>query len=370
MSRTACVVSIGPCPGVVGLARSAATRWLLSKLREIDRDLESFVLTPDPKGWTDVEAVRTPAEDFDWGAFLASFMRGLGAERLLYFSAGSGFLLTEEELGGLLGTELPRPFAVLNNFYSTDFALISPPVPDIFRGLRNDNALGWRLWEMGYRCFELPRNARTQFDIDTPGELQILACKGDLPAELADALGPIPRGKAQALLSALVEPGSRVTILGRVSGHLMRFLDRKAACRTRILSESRGLKAEGRRERPLILALYEALGPEKLVAELSREADIVVWDVRVLFSGLGTWPSPAERFSFDLLDEAGVGEPLLRLLRAIKGAEVPFILGGHSLVSGAIYLAVELAWRRVERLKELVHLEEGDEAGLVEVRPR
>jgi len=362
-------VAVAVSSDIVGRARVAATKWLFSKLRHLDEELGLFVLTPERRGWGDLEIVPTPKRRFLWGDALLSFVERFRPRRLLYFSAGSGFLLGERELSHLLNLDFSEPFAVLNNFYSTDFALICPPRPEVFRGLTNDNALGWRLWELGYRCFELPRNARTQFDIDTPGELQVLACKLDLPDALSEVLRPIPR--AEALLSALVEPGKRVTLLGRVSGHLMRFLDRKAACRTRVLSEARGMKAEGRWERPLILSLYKALGPKGLIDELSQSADAVVWDVRVLFAGLGIWPPPEERFSFDLLDEVGVKDAvLLELLRAIKDARVPFLLGGHTLVSGAIYLAVELAWRRTDWVKELVRLEEGDEAELVEIRPR
>ncbi len=369
MAGTACVVAVAPSTGIVGRARVAATKWLFSKLRDLGAAPELFVLTPEIRGWGDLEVVPTPREGFRWGEALGSFVERARPRRLLYFSAGSGFLLGERELTSLLDLDFPEPFAVLNNFYSTDFALICPPRIEVFRGLTNDNALGWRLWELGYRCFELPRSARTQFDIDTLGELQVLACKVDLPPALAEVLRPIPR--AEALLSALVEPGSRITLLGRVSGHLLRFLDRKAACRTRVLSEARGMKAEGRRDRPLILGLYEALGPEGLVEELSRASDVVVWDIRVLFAGLGIWPPPEERFSFDLLEEGGVTQPVLReLLGAIKRAGIPFLLGGHTLVSGAIYLAVELAWRRADWVKGLVRLEEDDEAELVEIRPR
>ncbi|MGY4706554.1 hypothetical protein ACVNPS_02205 [Candidatus Bipolaricaulota sp. J31] len=369
MAETACVVAAAPSTDIVGRVRVAATKWLFAKLQGLGAEAKLFVLTPEVQGWEGVEVVPTPGKGFRWGEALVSFVERVRPCRLLYFSAGSGFLLDEGDLARILTLDFPEPFAVLNNFYSTDFALICPPRAEVFRGLPNDNALGWRLWELGYRCFELPRNARTQFDIDTPGELQVLACKADLPPTLAEELRPIPR--AEALLSALVEPGRRVTLLGRVSGHLLRFLDRKAACRTRVLSEARGMKAEGRQERFLILRLYEALGPEGLVAELSRASDVVVWDVRVLFAGLGIWPPPEERFSFDLLDEDGVVNPTLReLVEAIKRAEAPFLLGGHTLVSGAMYLAVELAWRRTDWVKGLVRLEEDDETELVEIRPR
>ena len=132
------------------------------------------------------------------------------------------------------------------------------------------------------------------------------------------------------------------------------------------------MKAEGLPVRSLLKEILEAKGPEGLVRALAGAADVVVWDVRVLFGSLGIWPEAEERFAFDLLEVQRLRDPLLReLAEAVGEAPVPFLLGGHSLVSGAMYLAVELAWRGMKgkaMRAKIVRLEEEDE-GIVEIRP-
>lgn len=373
MAGTACVVATCPSPGVVGRAREAATRLLARKL--VGLGFPVYILTPDPEPWDDlgVEVRETPARGFRLGPALAGLVRELAPARLLYFSAGSGFLLEEEDILSLAELAFPRPFAVFNNFYSTDFALLAPPDPAVLQGLPGDNALGWACWRAGYRCFELPRSAKTQLDIDTPGELQILALWEDLPGEMGKALYGLPRARAEALLGTLVSPGRRLFLAGRVSGHLLRYLERGSACRTQALIEGRGMKAEGLPVRSLLRELLESRGPRGLVAAMAAAGDVVVWDVRTLFGAVGIWPEPAERFSFDLLEVDRLHTPLLvELAAAVREAPVTFLLGGHSLVSGAMYLAVELAWRRVPGEPGKVKLErlevEPDE-GIIEISP-
>ncbi|HDC93012.1 MAG TPA: hypothetical protein ENF15_04555 [Candidatus Acetothermia bacterium] len=372
MGGTACVVAAAPSPGIVGKARRVATRVLVEKVCSLG--IPVHLLTPEPGDWhgLDVHVHPTPSQGFHLGKGLAALVEELEVERLLYFSAGSGFLLDPEDIRGMMELELSSPFGVFNNFYSTDFALLAPPNPGILRELPSDNALGWAHWRAGYRCYELPRNAKTQLDIDTPGELQLLSCSPGLPPELAAVLSGMPRARAEVLLEILVSPGKNLFLVGRISGHLLRFLERTSACRTQALIEGRGMKAEGLPVRSLVRELLASRGPRGLVAALAAIGDAVVWDVRTLFGALGIWPSPEERFSFDLLEWDALKDPFLReLARAVAESPVPFLVGGHSLVSGAMYLAVELAWDRVPGAVppgKVVRLEEEDER-IVEISP-
>jgi len=129
---------------------------------------------------------------------------------------------------------------------------------------------------------------------------------------------------------------------------MARYLDREAACRVRILSEERGMEALDRPAQGLVRTLLSTLGtgPGEVVAALSEIADGVVWDTRPYIAAHGLWPLPEDRFACDLLDIEQVETPLLReLVRGCLAAPIPFLLGGHSLVSGGLYLACELAWR-------------------------
>ncbi|MCS7216895.1 MAG: hypothetical protein NZ924_04375 [Candidatus Bipolaricaulota bacterium] len=338
---------------VVARVRTAAARAVVGVLARLPAVAQVVVATAEPAAWAGLPCtVQADPAEWHFGAHFTRLVRELRPERLLYIASGAGLLFSPEDWARLLRAELPRPFAVLNNFYSTDLALLDPPAP--FPDLLRDNPMGLRLWQMGYACYELPRCAATQLDIDTPGELQILALHPDLPAPVREALAGIPTARAQALLAALIDPEAEVVLVGRVSGHLLRFLDQEAACRFRVVSEERGMEASGRAERGAVTSLMgllaEHAGPTGLVRALARLGDVVVWDIRVLMAHYGVWPPPEERYACDLMEVAAVRDPRLReLVQACAESSTPFLLGGHSLVSGGMYLAVELAWRGHDR---------------------
>jgi hypothetical protein len=88
------------------------------------------------------------------------------------------------------------------------------------------------------------------------------------------------------------------------------------------------------------------------VNELATLGDAVVLDTRVLMavragsSDPSTWPPAEERFASDFLDAARVGTTWLReLTEAAASASVPFLLGGHALVSDGLRIIVESAWQ-------------------------
>ncbi|RLE29056.1 hypothetical protein DRJ54_05385 [Candidatus Acetothermia bacterium] len=336
--------------GLVSRARTAAARELARRLVCCHPEVRVAVATPDPTLWDGfpVEVFPDPPGQWRFGERLVQLAERFRPERLLYFSAGSGVLLSPDELARLAAlTPGPKPFAVLNNFYSTDFALISPPPPPRVASLSRDNPLGMELYRAGYNCYELPRSAATLFDIDTPGELQLLALHPAPPPELSQYLRTLPTAAAKRIVELLTQVGKDLFVLGRVSGDIARMLDREAACRVRILSEERGMEALGRAARGEVRTLLSSLreSPSGIVAALEEVADGVVWDTRPYLAAQGLWPLPKDRFACDLLDLDGVETPLLReLAQGCLSTSIPFLLGGQSLVSGGLYLACELAW--------------------------
>ncbi|KUK26786.1 MAG: hypothetical protein XD60_1053 [Acetothermia bacterium 64_32] len=329
-------------------AQTAAGRELARRLCEVPEVSRVVVATRTPGAWGDlpVEVLADPPGSWHFGTRLVSILRALRPQRLLYFSSGSGFLLSKRQLSLLASCQpSPPPYAVLNNFYSTDFGLIEPPPLEVLGGLSRDNPLGLKLWEAGYLCYELQRSGATQLDIDTPGELQVLALHPHLPRELAEVLAQIPKERARAILELLARPGGELLVIGRVSGEALRMLDRQAACRVRALSEERGMEALNRAAQGQVRSLLFPLDPSQLVERLSTLADGVIWDTRVFLAAAGLWPLPEDRFSCDLLLPQRIKTPFLKeLARACLAAPIPFLLGGHSLVSGGLYLACELAW--------------------------
>ena len=92
--------------------------------------------------------------------------------------------------------------------------------------------------------------------------------------------------------------------------------------------------------------------PADLVAELSRMGDAVVVDTRVLMAAVAgsadaaDWPPEEERFASDFGDASRVETPwLAELTEAASRASVPFLFGGHALVSDGLRLAVAAAWQ-------------------------
>lgn len=355
MPRTVAFLFDSGGEDLVGRARTAAAHALVRQLADHPAVSEVVVATPHAAHWEPepVSVEPDPAEPWRFGARFANLVRKFQPERLLYFSAGTGLLLPAAQLDRLVTADpTPSPFAVLNNFYSTDFGLMSPPAA--LGDLTRDNPIGTRLWQAGYACYELPRSAATLFDIDTPGELSLLALAPELPAGLCQVLEPISTTRAQRLLEVLVNPDKELVLLGRVGGHLARFIESEAACRARILSEERGMESTGRAERGAVRSLVGALHHGRTAAELvellTQFGDAVVWDTRVLMAHLGFWPSPPERFASDLFEPARIANSTLRELTvACAEASIPFLLGGHALVSGGMYLAVQLAWANADR---------------------
>jgi hypothetical protein len=87
-------------------------------------------------------------------------------------------------------------------------------------------------------------------------------------------------------------------------------------------------------------------GPEAFFDRLSRSCDAAWIDTRPLLAAAEACPAPGERFSSDLFDAAGIVDPAWRAftLAALR-ARVPVVLGGHSVVSGGLYLAADACWK-------------------------
>ena len=104
--------------------------------------------------------------------------------------------------------------------------------------------------------------------------------------------------------------------------------------------------------RSILASLMERSSPTELVAELSRMGDAVVVDTRVLMAAnagsadAAAWPPEEERFASDFGDASRIDTPWLReLTEAASAASVPFLFGGHALVSDGLRLIVAAAWQ-------------------------
>jgi len=138
-------------------------------------------------------------------------------------------------------------------------------------------------------------------------------------------------------------------MVGRIGASTWSHLEREAACQIDVYSEGRGSgsrRKENGLPTSLIGSLFEDKGPEEFIKQLTAGGTGLFLDTRVLMDYFGEWPSRADRFSSDLLEPQGVDTPYLKeLTEAALKANKPVVLGGHSMVSGALYLFSEASWR-------------------------
>jgi hypothetical protein len=301
---------------------------------------------PDPEG-----------EPFHFGRRMQSLVAKYGMQRVVYLGGGSAPLLPVSTLCEMAERvrDADRLF-LANNFYSVDFCAFTPadellslPPP------ANDNSLGWLLSETaGLPAHELARSAATVFDVDTAIDLVTLSLHPEVPPytrRYLDGL-KLDTQTVSAASAFFVDRNAEVLICGRVSSTTLSHLERESACRTRVLSEERGMRADGRlargEVRSLLGMLVETTGVEHLfqhvVPELGRAAFI---DDRVVWAHCRVWSSANDRFNSDLYRSAEISDPFVRRwTEAAAACPVPVVLGGHSLVSGGLYVLVEAAWAR------------------------
>lgn len=296
---------------------------------------------------------------FHFGRSLADLIQRFDVQRAFYVGGGAAPLLTTDELSAiasLLGTH--DRSLVANNFFSSDFVGFTPAgairqisLPPI------DNDLAFRLQrEAGLENVPLTRTPGTQMDVDTPTDLLILALHpgtGPRTRAFLESRG-LDTSRVERVGKFLTDPTAQVIVAGRVGSHLWAHLGTDLACRTRVFSEERGMRASGREARGEVRSLLgyhlEAVGPERFFAELAELGDAAFVDSRVLFNHLRINPAPSDRFYSDLLRADEIDDATVRdFTRAAAAARIPVVLGGHSLVAGGLWALIDAAWLQRDR---------------------
>jgi hypothetical protein len=347
---------------MVSLARQAITLDLVERaltvpgLRPIVVATNSAALAGRLAGYPDGVLVDRdpPGQPFHFGRRLLALIAHYGLDRCFYIGGGAGPLLPASDLAAIAGRLLAADrLLITNNFYSSDMAAFVPaaipgPPPD------NDNELAWRLGEeAGLPIQELPRSGATQFDVDTPTDLLTLAVHPAAGPHAQAYLAGLVLDTAvlDAALPLMLDRDAEILVAGRVSSATWSYLERETACRTRVLSEERGMRASRRQAQGQVRSLLghhlDAVGLERFFDDLATLGQAVFLDNRVILAHRGLWPSAADRFYSDLRRPAQIGDPFLREFTAAAiAAPVPVVMGGHSLVAGGIVALVEAAWAR------------------------
>ena len=356
---------------MVASAREASACDLVQSLQPLIPTI-IVVCSPDSSGIFEslgahVLTVEGP-EEFHFGDTLKEIIREYSLESVVYFGSGSGMLLTPEQLEGIVRfTQRAQAAVLFNNFYSCDFAvftdtssLLQFPLPE------TDNGLGFLLADFGVSCYSLPRSLASQFDLDTPIDLLLLKEAGRGGPRLHEFLGrqQFDHPSLKQISTLLIERTALVYLVGRVSPVTWQAFEQQVACRTAGMIEGRGMKAYADRQPPVLATLFRERGFGDFFGALEESADAAIIDSRPLLARNGTLPSSYERFSSDLFRVPELKDPAwIEFTQQALNCSIPILLGGHSLVSGGLYLLSEICWKG-RNLPRRLHPEpyEGEES--------
>ena len=310
------------------------------------RSLDAHVVSPD----TD--------HPFHFGESLKRLIREHEIESLLYFGSGSGGLLSSDSIETLIEfAERQEPGALFNNFYSCDFGVFACASSLLAIALpENDNALGFALSDAGIPCFSLPRSIETDFDIDTPTDLLLLRASGRGSASMRRFLGTgaLEHSSIAALCERLTDRSSLVHLSGRINPSTWGAFERQIACRTAGVVEGRGMHAYGDSHPLLLQRILREDGPTAFFERLAEAADAAVLDTRPLLAVGRQLPPASDRFASDLFLVEEIKDPRWRAFTgAAANTSIPILLGGHSLVSGGLYLLAIASWKGRELPRRL-----------------
>ncbi len=340
--------------------RAATLDWI-AKARQVAEIQSVMVAVNSPYFAAELRSLAPEAltsvdsPPFHFGQRLRDIIAAHDLQKPFYAGAGSGILFPVRELQSLARTiEQGENLLVANNFYSSDFVAFSPG--DAIQRIEppdTDNDLAWRLGRQAdLKTLSLAPSAASLFDVDTPVDLMIAAFHPDTPEHLRRYLAGLDLdcSPIRRALDVLRRPGASVVVAGRVGASARSQLEGRLGCRVSSFAEERGMRASGRAARGEVRSILghfiEEQGPEQLFRVLAASADLVLLDSRVLFSHFGNWPSDAERYRSDLFQYEAISDSMLkRLTKAAAEAEVPVVLGGHSLMSGGLYALIEIVER-------------------------
>ncbi len=338
------------------------TRDILEKTGSIP-GLEKRILVTNSPRLSNIDTSRYPGlevkksgKDFHFGKKLFDIIESYDVKNILYAGGGSGVLFEENDFTSIVEFLLKNDnISLANNFYSADMIGFSPAKSILdFPPPRNDNGLGWLTRDAGLKPFEMKREAKTELDLDSPVDMIPLKLSEIEPGKLKDYLASMDRGntRIKEILPQFTNENRRLVVAGRIGAATWSYLERNAACHVDVISEGRGSYGErGTKVNGsyVLGKLFEKNGPRSFIETLLAKGTGLFLDTRVLFDFLGDWPPRKDRFSSDLLKPEAIDTSYLKkLTRAAIEASKPVVLGGHSMISGSLYLLADVAWKLVE----------------------
>lgn len=366
------------CGGMGGSAiedafGQALRECALDTLQEAEASgaFERMILVADPASAFSLEG-RLPTgtmvdedasgEAWHFGRRLTEVVLRYGLHRPVY--VGSGLpLVKRDELTALAnGVAAAENAVVSNNFFSADMLGFVPGDVVTRVALPDNDRIVPRLLrdKAGLENRALKRSIENQFDIDTPGDLAMLAYSGRAGANLQrfiDSTG-IDTSRLRSASTLFTDRDAEVVVMGRVGTPTWQYLEAETACRVRMFAEERGLQAAGRdvngEARSLVAFHIQAVGFERFFRQLAELGQGAFIDTRPLFAHMGLKPSRPDRFLSDAMTPEGIEDAWVReLTQAACEAPIPVVLGGASLVAAGVQLLSEAAWAEHDAKLEL-----------------
>jgi len=288
---------------------------------------------------------------FHFGRRLREVIVQHGIENVLYMGGAAAPLLTAREFGDVAASlKRERNLVIMNNVQSADLVAFSPAraideieLPD------KDNPLGNLLREIGMRRVLIPNSGRVNFDLDTPTDILILGMHPSCGLRAKQAIRDLQwsRGKIDLAFEVLKQASREVAVIGRVGPAVIQYVNSNMVHRMRVFSEERGMKALGREDRGEVVSLLgfmvQELGPKRFFEHLAATSDVAFIDTRVIFGHLRKQLSDWDRFQSDLGRHDLVEDEWTReFTRCAQEADIPIVLGGHSLVAAGLWLLAEM----------------------------
>jgi hypothetical protein len=348
---------------LVTRARHAITADVIARARAIDAigriivatDSRALVETLQPYEVIADYDLPHDGQAFDFGARFESILKQYDVQKPFYIGGGAAALLTLDEMRGIAETlRDAENIMIPNNLFSSDFIAFTPssaafdlpPQP-------TDNNLAFLLrTQRQLPLKSLPRTVGTQFDVDTPTDVMLLGYGKQLGDYTRRFLNEVKLSTQpiERVLPHLTQHEKELLVYGRVSGEVWLNFERNIACRTRLISEERGLVASGREARgearSVLGFVFDAYGVERGFELLAQLGTAALIDTRVLLAHRQLKLSAHDRFNADLMRPDLIHHEWLRAFtQAALQAAIPIILGGHSLICGGLYLLIEAAWR-------------------------
>jgi hypothetical protein len=306
-------------------------------------------ISTDPR--LKVELNNTPPSQFNFGRVLLELINRHHIRAMLYMGGAAVPLADVDELAFACQTVLSgEQKFVTNNVQSADIIGFSPAsVLSEHLPPATDNELAMLLrYRARFEQVLLPATLGTQFDIDTPSDVLVLAASPFGGVKLRKALTEcgLDLTSIRRLKQVLCGDYLELALAGRVGAPAIARLNNHFKVRLRVFSEERGMKALGRLESGKVVSLLgywlEDIGPERFFGYLAQTVQAAMLDTRVFFAHMRKDLSDADRFSSDLGLYDQISDPWLReFTYAAVNCPIPVILGGHSLVAGCVWALTE-----------------------------